>query len=312
MKIIDPHVDISDMYKYQKWDIEDFYSTSGEPWVTKKKIEDSDIGVMGMTLYFDESFLTTSYYDGVKSFYDFYQRLFAKQPEDFHPIFDRASLDSWSQESLGYFYSIEGFQCLRTPADFEDFFNLGVRSFGFTWSYENDYAHGRHSTQDSGMTKKGIEVIHMMNQKKLIVDIAHLSEHSVKDLDRYFKGMIVSTHTNLRSVYDTTHNVSDDEVQIIVDRGGVVSLFPLVEDTGPEGTFDDLYRHFDYLVSRWGIDYVGICSDIYPLPEYPFLHHYNDIRIMRKLQDYFQPKLTEEEFEKLFIGNWMRVMQQSF
>lgn len=311
MKIIDPHVDIADMYQYQAWDVADFYVESNKPWVTKKKIDQSNIGLMGMTLYFDESFLKTSYYDGVKSFYDFYQRLFAHQPEYFHQIQDTQSLTAWSQDTLGYFYSIEGFQCLRSAADFEEFFNLGVRSFGFTWSYENEYAHGRHSTQDDGITKRGLEVITLMNQKKLIVDIAHLSEQSVRDLDTHYEGMIVSTHTNLRSVHESTHNVTDDEVQIIVDRGGVISLFPLSEDTGPKGTFDELYRHFDYLVSRWGIDYVGICSDIYPLPEYPFLHDYNDIIIMKKLQDYFRPKLSGEEFEKLFMGNWMRVLQNS-
>jgi membrane dipeptidase len=95
---------------------------------------------------------------------------------------------------LGYFYTIEGFECLRTPNDFDEFYDLGVRSFGFTWSFDNEYACGRHTKNDRGLTTKGLEVVeHMKAKEKLIVDIAHLSEQSVQDCCKSYDTFWTST-----------------------------------------------------------------------------------------------------------------------
>lgn len=312
MKIFDPHVDVADMYAYLDWSIDDFYSGTKAPWVTRDKLRQAGIDVIGLTLYFDKSLVKTNFFDGVNNFYDFYQDLINKEPESYQQILTASDLSAKKSGQLGYFFSIEGFECFRTPQDFHYFYQKGIRCFGFTWSFENQYAHGRNSSQDEGITRKGKEVIQLMNQtSKLIVDIAHLSEVSVKDLDRLFEGMIVSTHTNLRSIKDAPHNLTDAEVQLIIDRGGVVSLFPLTEDTGPNGTFDDLYAHVDYFLSKWGDDHLAFSSDIYPLAEYPFLHHYDDILIDKLWADYLLKRLPLKTVTKIMYSNWQRVINSA-
>ena len=257
MKIIDPHIDLADFYKLNGWGVDDFNGENSSAWVTLPKLKQCGVEVIGLTLYFDESFLKTNYHDGVKSFYEFYQQLLGNN-DGLVPIKIAKDLTTKPADKIGYFYTIEGFECLREPNDFDEFYSLGVRSFGLTWSFDNSYACGRHTKNDRGLTKQGLEVIGKMKQKqKLIVDIAHLSEQSVKDLDKSWPGMMVTTHGNCRSIYKTKHNLADDEIQIIVDRGGVVSLFPLTEDTGPRASFDDLYKHLDYIAGKVGL---GLCG----------------------------------------------------
>jgi hypothetical protein len=83
MKLIDPHVDVADMYRYMNFPVEDFFREGAEAWVTLPKIRQAEIEIIGLTLYFDSSFVESNYYDGVKSFYRFYQELFERQPEAF-------------------------------------------------------------------------------------------------------------------------------------------------------------------------------------------------------------------------------------
>lgn len=308
MKIIDPHVDVADFYTLNKWRPEEFYRENSPAWATLPKLKATGIDVIGLTLYFDESFVKTNFYDGVKDFYHFYQELLSAGDE-MYQIKEAVDFTHKPKGDIGFFYSIEGFECLRTPEDFNEFYDLGVRSFGFTWSYENQYACGRHSKHDFGLTTQGRRVIDLMNtQAKLIVDIAHLSEKSVRDVEKKWPSMIVTTHGNARSIFDTTHNLSDDEISIIVERNGVVSLFPLSEDTGSKGTFDELYEHLDYIASKWGLEYVGFSSDIYPLPEYPFIHNAQDILVGKKWSDYLLTKMSRNEVEQVMWGNWARVL----
>jgi membrane dipeptidase len=286
-------------------------SDKKELWASLPKIKNSEIDVIGLTLYFDESFVKTNYYDGVKTFWDFYQHIFSKT-DAFWQIKESKDLVNKPDDRVGYFFSIEGLHCLRSPEDFIEFYDLGVRSVGFTWSCGNDYAGGRDDKVDAGLTLAGLEVVKLMNEKKkIIIDIAHLGEKSARDIEKKWQGMMVTTHGNSRSVFDSSHNLTDDEVKIIVERGGVVSLFPLTEDAGEEGTFEELYRHLDYIASGWGIEHVAFSTDIYPLPEYPFINNAKDITIAKDWSEYLLSKMDHKTVEQVLWGNWVRVLKES-
>ncbi len=307
---IDPHIDIADLFKYFKLKQEDFYSDGDHP-VTYKKLREANVKILGTTLYFDESLVKTNFYDGVKSFISWYEKLFELSDKlklftEFNP-----KLVKEGSEQISCFYSIEGFECLQTPGDIEEFYDLGIRSFGMTWEDDNKYACGRGTRNDVGISSQGLEVIKHLCGKKTIIDIAHLSEKSVRDLERNYNGMIVTTHGNARSIHNSKHNLTDDEIQIIVDRGGVVSLFPIVEDTGSEGTFAELYRHVEYIASKWGENYVAFASDIFPLDEYPFLEGYKDVNVLNGIEQELLKHLDRKTVKKLFYDNWERVLKEA-
>jgi microsomal dipeptidase-like Zn-dependent dipeptidase len=56
------------------------------------------------------------------------------------------------------------------------------------------------------------------NNRNLVVDIAHLSEKSIKDLDKIYNGIIINSHANVNNIYNSSQNLFDNEIQIIVDR----------------------------------------------------------------------------------------------
>jgi membrane dipeptidase len=310
MKKIDSHIDIADMYKLWNYSVEDFLSDNTKPPVTLKKLQDSEIDIAGFSLYFDESFLKTTYKDGVNDFYAFYENIISKT-DKLYQIKDKKSLIEKPIDKTGYFFSIEGLECIDSIDDFYEFYKKGVISYGLTWDFTNKYACSRQSKIDSGLSDLGKELLREMSKSPVIIDLAHLSENSVKDADKYFNGMIVNTHSNVRSVWNCKHEMLDEEIQIVVDRGGLISLFPLAEDTGPNGSFEDLVKHLDYVVDKWGDDYVSFTSDIYPLPEYPFLEGYTDISIMSGLEKFLLTRYPRESVEKFLYKNWYRVLNNT-
>ena len=110
MKIIDPHVDVADFYKLNRWTVDEFFNEESKAWTTLPKLKQAEIDVIGFTLYFDKSFIETNFYDGVKSFYDFYKRIISKTDE-LQSIQTAIDFDEKPKDKIGYFLSIEGFEC---------------------------------------------------------------------------------------------------------------------------------------------------------------------------------------------------------
>lgn len=311
MKLIDPHIDIADLASSFNFTIEEFFSEPSSLPVTLQKMKNAEIAVAGFSLYYDSSRVQTSFYDGVKESCEFYRKLAARS-EILQPIKSAEDLAKLQEHQIGYFLSIEGFDCLRSVDDFDEFYELGVRSFGFSWCNDNSFARGQSTTNDDGLSSAGYQVLERMKKReKLLVDISHLSRQSILDIDRSYNGMMIATHSNVYNVCDNPHNLSDQQIQICVDRGGVIGIFPYQACIGPEGSFDELFAHIDYIASKWGLEYVGLCSDIYPLPEYPFCRNHKDIEIMRDLQDYLSTKMQEEELQQLLYENWARVLRDT-
>lgn len=311
MKIIEPHLDIADFYILNNWRAEEFYKHNSSAWATLPKLKKAGVDFVWLSLYFDEGQKRTSFYDGVISYYKFYQEII-NSGKGLKLIQTAEEFSNKTDSEIGFFYSVEGLECIRKPEDFLELYDLGVRSFGFSWDNGNEYCSGRHSKEDTGISKKGLELIKLMGEKeKLIIDIAHLSSLSIQELAENWDGMIVTTHSNSRKTWDHPHNLTDEEISLIVERGGVIGLFPFTEAVGPNNNFDDLYRHLEYIASKWGIDFVGFSSDIYPLPEYLFLNNAKDVMISKDWNDYLLEKMSRREVEKIMYKNWERVINLS-
>lgn len=310
MKLIDPHIDIASIYDEFKIPLNDFFSHRKDIPVTLQMLNDTETTIVGFTLFMDPNLIKTNMFDGVMKYHAFYKELLSKTNELIQ-IKNKNDLETLPSNKVGLFYSIEGFECFRDENDFETFYDLGVRSFGLTWESANAYATGNGSPSDFGITSKGKELLKRMSRNRLIVDTAHLSDLSFKDLDKYFDGIIVNTHANAKSVVDLPHNLSDDQIQIIVDHEGLICLLPTKDEVGGNGTFDDWYKHLDYIASTWGVERVALCSDIFPLPEYPFVNNAQNMTVIKDFQNYLLKKLDIETVKKISHDNFFNLLKRS-
>ena len=102
----------------------------------------------------------------------------------------------------------------------EELYEAGVRFLGLVWNGENELGSG-HSNEKRGLTEFGRQVIRRMEQLSMIVDVSHLNDRGFDQVCEVGERPFIATHSNLRSVAGHMRNLTEDQFQEIVRRGGL-------------------------------------------------------------------------------------------
>ena len=213
------------------------------------------------------------------------------------------------------------------------FYELGVRSVGLTHARRNPAGSGGifkpSGSPRDGLTNFGRDVVRECERLGIVIDLAHINPKGFEDIvDLTSKPLIVS-HTNVRKFYSIERNISDEQIKIIGQRGGVVGVNAILVSPDPEtSTIDRYVDHIEHAIGLIGIDGVGIGFDFC---EYLFQQLPEKVRneLAAKLTTpHFVPDLsnhshapnltrrliergfTDDEIEKILRGNWLRIFEQ--
>lgn len=165
---------------------------------------------------------------------------------------------SKKNDNLTPYFSVEGGAVLEDDTDRlyalkED----GVRILTLTWNGENRIAGG--SKTEKGLTDFGKRVIREMNGLKMLCDLSHLNEksfYSAVELADY----PLATHSNCKAVFDCPRNLSDNQLKLIAQKGGIVGLCLYPKFLGGE-VFDRLYRNIYHLLELGMENSIAVGSD---------------------------------------------------
>lgn len=135
-------------------------------------------------------------------------------------------LASWKGETprVGIVPLMEGADPIRQPAEVEEWHRRGVRLVGLAWAAGSRYAGGN---QGPGpLTDAGRQLLEAMAEVGMVLDLSHLAEESFWEaVDRY-EGPVVATHANPRAFVPTPRMLSDEMIQAIAERDGVIGIIP--------------------------------------------------------------------------------------
>lgn len=197
-------------------------------------------------------------------------------------------------------------------------YKKGVRMATITWNYENELGfpnlnyrlQGRDllttpNTKD-GLTALGKEAVAYMGELGMIVDVSHLSDKGFYDVADVLKGPFVASHSNSRAVQNVVRNLTDDQIRVLADHGGVMGLNFCADfvswNRGDQ--LEDLLEHAKHIVNTGGVDCLAIGSDFDGIRAPEGLSDCSKMPLLeRTLAKAFSPR----EIEKIFQTNFLRV-----
>ncbi|MDZ7639342.1 MAG: dipeptidase [Bryobacterales bacterium] len=106
------------------------------------------------------------------------------------------------------------------------FYDLGIRYMTLTHSNSNNWADssGDIEKPHDGLAPFGEEVVAEMNRLGMMVDISHVSDATFWDVMRVSKAPPFASHSSARALANIPRNMTDDMIQALGKRGGVIQI----------------------------------------------------------------------------------------
>ncbi|MBM1187924.1 pyoverdine-tailoring dipeptidase-like protein PvdM [Pseudomonas lundensis] len=108
----------------------------------------------------------------------------------------------------------------------------GMRMFGFSYVGNNDWADSSrplpffNDTPDAldGLSETGKQAVRRLNDLGVIIDVSQMSTKALEQVSQLSRTPMVASHSAPRALVDIPRNLSDKEMQLIKDSGGVVQI----------------------------------------------------------------------------------------
>jgi membrane dipeptidase len=241
-------------------------------------------------------------------------------PDDFLLITRSGHLDELeSSGKTGFLLSIEGSASIDERLSLlRTYSRLGLRAIALTHNPRNIFAEGCVENRTTGLSNAGKNLIREIDSLPLILDLSHVNERCFFEaLDIYQKPPIVS-HSNARAVHDHFRNLSDEQINLVAKKSGVIGLNFMSLFTHQDikqASVEHLIDHLDHMVSISGIDHVGLgpdYTDYLPPPDQQvYVKGSENITEFSNMRNALSKRgYGDQDIDKIMGENFIRVFRE--
>jgi membrane dipeptidase len=229
-------------------------------------------------------------------------------------INDRSELESytrgWRRGKLAAVLLMEGADPIETPSQLGAWTQMGVRIIGPAWG-ETRYSGG--TGAPGGLTDLGRQLLKAMRRKHVILDLSHMAQESVDDAFAIWRGPIMASHSNSRSVVPGDRQVTDGTVAEVARRGGIVGVSFYQHHLRASGraSLDDVIKHVvHHARAAGGPEHVGIGTDLdggFDSRYAPF----DDLTKLKELEVHLRRHFNRAQVKGIMGANWLGFLERS-
>lgn len=200
--------------------------------------------------------------------------LIAENPETL--VLATTAADVRAAKAAGKTAIILGFQNARSlegrVATLDLFYEAGVRVFGLNHLGHNNYADSSRPFYDGatktyevteehgGLSGRGVAAIARINQLGGVVDISQMSKTGAMQAMSISTAPVIASHSNVRAITNVSRNLSDEEIDMIGQTGGVIHVAAFgayLVDLSEQATLDQIIavRRKHGLPDAWSYPY---------------------------------------------------------
>ena len=166
----------------------------------------------------------------------------------------------------------------------------------------------------AGLTDRGRDFVRCLNDRRILVDLAHISREGFFDAVEVHDPSqpLIVTHTGVTGVWKHWRNIDDDQLRAVADTGGTIGIMYQSSFLGPstfDGKVEWIVDHLEHVVKVVGEDHASLGSDwdgsIIPPPAMPTCLEFPLV-----VQEMLRRGWGDERIRKVLGGNVLRVMGQ--
>ncbi|ALN18140.1 dipeptidase [Ectopseudomonas mendocina] len=181
-------------------------------------------------------------------------------------------IEAWAKDPrrVAGLLATEGLQPIEGKLENIDvLYDAGFRVAGLTHFFDNEVGGSAHGLEKGGLTPLGRQVITRLEEKSMLVDLAHASRPLIDDVLAMAKRPVLVSHTGVEGTCAGTRNLSDKHLQAIAATGGVIGIgywSTAVCDTSVAA----IVKAIRYAADKIGVEHVALGSDFNGTVHTPF------------------------------------------
>jgi microsomal dipeptidase-like Zn-dependent dipeptidase len=202
------------------------------------------------------------------------------------------------------FLGLEGAHALEGDlANVDVLFGAGFRMVALVHFFDNEFGGSAHGVRKGGLTAKGRDLVRRLEERQMLVDLAHASPSTVRDVLAAATRPVVVSHTGVKGTCDNVRNLDDEELRGVARTGGLVGIgYWQTAVCGTDGRA--IARAIRHAVQVAGIDRVALGSDFDGAVAEPF-----DTTGLAEVTDALLAEgFTEPEVAQIMGGNALRLL----
>ena len=181
---------------------------------------------------------------------------------------------------------------------------------GICWNNSNKFCGGAYSK--GRFSKKGKNLVEVLQQDNIIIDIAHMNTYSFNDFVNITQKPIFCSHTGFCDMVKDCRNLENSQIKTIVESNGLMGLYFVGKYiSNRNSTIDDVVKNIDYFVNRFGINNLAIGSDFYGTKDLPYgLKKY--IVFKKIKQKLLKLGYKEVNIDQIFATNFIEYKKRAY
>jgi membrane dipeptidase len=258
-----------------------------------------------------------------------YHELVDRHPDQFRLVGARPDLEAvladWDgpgeTHPVGLVPLMEGAEGVRTPAELDEWWQLGLRIIGPAWAGTR-FCGG---TREPGpLTDDGRALLRGMADIGFMLDLSHMDELAARQALDLYPGAVIASHANAAAIipeYTGNRQLSDAVIRGLIGRDGVIGVVPYClfldyrwkkGDRRDPITLETLADHVDHISQLAGdARHVGLGCDFdggFGLASVPA--DVDTIADLQKLAPILAARgYNDADIAAVLGGNWLRYLE---
>ena len=121
---------------------------------------------------------------------------------------------------VGFILGMEGTDPVLWPEQVHQWWEDGLRVFSLTHYGVSTYAHG--TGTPGGLLPQAPDLLRAMDNLGAILDLTHIADAAFWQAVDHFSGPLLASHQNCRALVPGERQFTDEQLQVVIGRGGVI------------------------------------------------------------------------------------------